>query len=92
MDSINSLPYAQWLEESLRNIVGKPVQAICILTKFDGGDTGTGYYECSVADKLLFAGFLQQDAMLDTMKVNGYIPEDEEDEEDEDADEQEEMS
>lgn len=92
MDNINDLPYAKWLEESLQNIVGKPVQAICIMTKFDSGDTGTGYYECSVADKLLFAGFLQQDAMLDTMKANGYIPDDEEDEEDEDTDEQEEMS
>lgn len=82
MDNLKQLPYANWLEESLQNIVGKPVQSMCILTKFDNGDTGTGYFDCSVADKLLFAGFLQQDAMIDTLKANGYIEDDEEDEED----------
>lgn len=79
---ISKLPYAEWLEQSLQSIVGKPVKSICIMTKFadDEGDIGTGYYECSVADKLLFAGFLQQDAMLDAMRINGYIEDDEEDE------------
>lgn len=80
MNDLSTLPYAKWLEESLQNIVGKPVKAICIMTKFDTDDIGTGYWDCSVADKVLFAGFLQQDAMLDTMKANGYLEEDEEDE------------
>lgn len=88
MKDLNKLPYATWLEQSLQNIIGKPVQAICIMTKFsdskeDGDDIGTGYYNCSVADKLVFAGLLQQDAMLDAMKVNGYIPDDEDDSEEE---------
>lgn len=81
MSDLNTLPYAKWLEESLQNIISKPVKSICILTKFDTDDVGTGYYECSVADKILFAGFLQQDAMIDTLQVNGYLEEDEEDEE-----------
>lgn len=80
MDDLNTLPYAQWLEKSLQNIISKPVKSICILTKFDTDDVGTGYYECSVADKILFAGFLQQDAMIDTLQANGYLEEDEEDE------------
>lgn len=79
MDDLKNIPYAKWLEQSLQNIVGKRVEAICILTKFEGSDVGTGYYNCSVADKLLFAGFIHQDAMLDTLQANGYI-EDEEDE------------
>lgn len=88
MKDLNKLPYAEWLEQSLQNIVGKPVQAICIMTKFANteegeDDIGTGYYNCSVADKLVFAGFLQQDAMLDAMKVNGYIPDDDEIQEEE---------
>lgn len=88
MKDLNKLPYAEWLEQSLQNIVGKPVQSICIMTRFaeedeETGDTvGSGYWHCSVADKLVFAGFLQQDAMLDTMKVNGYIPDDEDNEDD----------
>lgn len=85
MEDLKNLPYAEWLEESLQNVVSKPIQAICIMSKFEDGEIGTGYYKCSAADKLLFAGFLQQDAMLDTLKANGYI-DDDEDEEDEDID------
>lgn len=81
MSDLNKLPYAEWLEKSLQNIVDKPVRAICILTKFEGDDIGTGYFDCGVADKILFSGFLQQDAMLDTLKNNGYLEEEEEDEE-----------
>lgn len=89
MNNINKLPYAEWLEQSLQNIVDKPVQAICIMTKFESGDVGTGYYNCSVGDKILFAGFIQHDAMRDTLIADGYL---EDDEEDEDDDEQEEVS
>lgn len=78
MNELNKLPYAEWLEQSLKNIIGKSVQAICIITKFENGDTGTGYYDCSVADKILFAGFLQHDAMIDALQANGYIDSDEE--------------
>lgn len=82
MNDLNNLPYARWLEQSLQTIVGKPVEAICILTKFDTGDVGNGYWNCTVADKLVFAGFLQQDSMLDTLKANGYLEEDGEDDTD----------
>lgn len=79
MSDLNNLPYAQWLEQSLQNIVTKPIQSICILTKFEGGDIGTGYYECSVADKLTFAGFLHHDAVMDSLSNDGYLEDDEED-------------
>lgn len=81
MVDLNKLPYTDWLEQSLQNIVGKPVRSICIMTKFDDDEVGTGYYDCSVADKLLFAGLIQQDAMLDTMRANGYIDDEEDDDE-----------
>ena len=87
MVDLNELPYVDWLEQSLQNIVGKPVRSICIMTKFDDDEIGTGYYDCSVADKILFAGFLQQDAMLDTMRENGYIDEEEDDDEEDPEDE-----
>lgn len=88
--ALNDLPYAEWLEQSLRNIIDKPVEAICIMTKVAsddkelGDEIGAGYWNCTVADKLLFTGFLQQDAMIDTMKANGYIPDDEDEEDPED--------
>ena len=89
MSNLNQLPYAEWLEESLRNIIGKPVKAICIITKVQeepidetdtGEEIGCGYWNCSMVDKMAFAGFLQQDAMLDTMRANGYITDDEDEE------------
>jgi hypothetical protein len=91
LNEINKLPYAQWLEESLRNIIGKDVQAICILAKYTdpeddpadnlGPIVESGYWNCCMVDKMTFAGFLQQDAMLDTMRANGYISDDESEEE-----------
>lgn len=87
MSKLNDLPYAKWLEESLQNMVGKPIEAICIMSKFDSGDVGTGYWNCTMGDKILFSGMIQQDAMLDTLEANGLLPGDEEDEEEIEDDE-----
>ena len=88
MNNLNNLPYAQWLEESLKNIIGKNVHAICIVAKYTdpeddpaedlGPIVEAGYWNTTMADKLTFAGFLNQDAMLDTMRANGYISDDDE--------------
>lgn len=92
MKDLNKLPYAEWLEQSLQHIVGKQVQSICIVTKYaEPNDPNpepfieTSYWNTGLGDKLVFAGFLQQDAMLDTLKINSYIPDDEDDDCEEDA-------
>ena len=85
MTDFNQLEYAKFLEETLHNIVGMPVESICIMVKYEGDALGTSYYNCTMVDKLMYAGHLQQDAMFDTMRANGLIPDDEEyDEEEED--------
>ena len=81
MSALSDLPYAKWLEESLQNIVGKPMQSICIISKFENGEVGTGYWNTTMGDKLLFAGIIQQDAMFDSMEANGMLDLDEDDEE-----------
>lgn len=81
MSDLKKLPYAEWLELSLQHIVGNPIQSICILTKNETGEVGTGYYECSAVDKLLFASYLQHDAVVDTMTATGISEGNEEDEE-----------
>ena len=90
MSDLKKLPYAEWLEQSLRNIIGLPIQSICLLTKTESGEVGTGYYECSSLDKLLFASYLNHDAVTDT--VNGVLVEsglmDDDDEEDCEEDEE----
>ena len=87
MSKLDEIPYARWLEDSLQNIINMQVESICILTKTKTGEVGTGYYETSAADKLLFAGFLHHDAVIDTLKANGVIDEEDETEEDENEDE-----
>ena len=80
MEEINSLPYAEWLEKSLRNLMTMSIDAICICTKTETGEVGTGYWNTTMGDKLVFAGLIQQDAMLETLRENEYIdPEEEED-------------
>ncbi len=76
-----SLPYAEWLEESLQSLIETPVGSICILSKSTDGEVFASYYKCGVSDKILFAGFMNQDAMIDTLQENGFISNDEEDEE-----------
>lgn len=81
-NNLNKLPYAHWLEESLQQIVDMPVESMCIMTKFEGtGAVHTAYFNCSPADKILFGGLANQDAMIDTLKINGMIRDDEEDSE-----------
>ena len=70
---LSTLPYTKWLEEAVTGIVGMPVESICILTKYKDGSVQTGYYECEVSDQLLFAGYLNQDAMIETLRINGLI-------------------
>ena len=82
----NDLPYAEWLEKSLQNIASSPIQSICIVAKRTNGEMLTGYYNCSVTDKLLFAGYINQDAMMDSLYANGYISGEDDDEDDDEED------
>ena len=82
MTDLNELPYAEWLEMSLRNLMTMPIDAICICTKTEDGCVGTGYWNASMSDKLIFSGIIQQDAMIETLQSNGMLDLDEEDEDD----------
>lgn len=73
MTDPSSLPYAKWLEAYLQNVASKPVESICMLVKRENGEILTGYYNCNVSDKLMFAGYVNQDAMFDSLYADGYI-------------------
>lgn len=94
MSDLSKLPYAKWLEQSLQNIITNQVHSICIISKVideNGEDLiGTGYWKCNQSDKLVFAGYLQHDAILDTMRINGYITDDEDNENEEEEEKEEE--
>ena len=87
--NITDMPYAQWLEQTLRDISALPIKGIALVGTLEGGETYTGYWNASMADKLLLAGLIQQDATLDMMAANGIIQYDDDEEEDGYAEEEE---
>lgn len=87
---ITKLPYAQWLEEALKNMSALPLRTIAVLGITENGDICTHYYNASVSDKIMISGFVQQDAMFESLKASGYIKDDDEDEEETDRYESEE--
>jgi hypothetical protein len=85
---ITKMPYAQWLEEALRRVSILPTRTLAILGITEDGDTYIDYYNASMGDKLLLAGLIQQDAMLNTLEANGIIKSEDGYEEDDDGKEE----
>ena len=82
-NDIREMPYAEWLEGALRRISAMPMRTLILMGITEDGDMYNDYYNAAMDDKLMIAGLIQQDAMLDTLKANGYIKSmDDDDEED----------
>ena len=79
MSDLTNLPYADWLERSLQSLIGTNVQSICIMSRTESGEVGTGYYECNALDKMLFASYLQHDAVVDTITAEDTTEDEEDD-------------
>lgn len=87
--NITDMPYAQWLEQTLRDISDLDVRSIAFSGVLESGDVYTAYYNAQMTDKLVLAGIINQDAMMDTLEANGVIEYEEDDEEEEDVEEKE---
>lgn len=72
-NDITTKPFAQWLEQTLHDIMDFPVRGIAIALVGDANNTYINYYETSMADKILIAGLINQDANLDMMAAAGLI-------------------
>lgn len=81
--NLKELPYAQWLEDVVQDIVKLPVKGIAISLVLEDGSVYSNYHNIFALDKLTIAGTIQQDAMYDSMRANGLIKDVDEDEEDE---------
>ena len=83
-NDIRNMPYAEWLEKALQELVHFPVKGLCIVATTEDGEYYVNYHNVPMGDKLTISGLVNQDAMLDTMAANGMIKyvEDEEDEND----------
>lgn len=78
---LNDISYAKWLENALQEMIQMPVKGVCLFAITDNGDFYNNYHNISVADKFVMAGFIQQDAMFDSMAANGIIEQDDGEEE-----------
>lgn len=83
-NDIREMPYAEWLEGALRRISAMPMRTLILIGITEDGDTYNDYYNAAMGDKLMIAGLIQQDAMLDTLEANGYVKSMDDDEEDDD--------
>lgn len=72
-NNLNQLPYAEWLEKALHDVISMPVEGICLTVILKGGEAYTNYYNINMMNKLIIAGLVQQDAMLDSLAANGLI-------------------
>lgn len=88
-NNITEMPYAQWLEQTLRDISELPVKGIALMGVLDGGESYAAYYNISMTDKLVLAGLINQDATLDMLAAQGVIDYSNDEEEDVDGEEEE---
>ncbi len=70
-NNFNNIPYAQWLEKTIQDIIKLPIKGICLSAILEGGAVYTAYHNVVMIDKLAIAGIVQQDAMRDTLAANG---------------------
>ena len=61
---------SSWLEEVLRFIYDESCVSVAIACTTEEGPILTSYYRCSSADKALYASYINQDSMLDTLEAN----------------------
>lgn len=72
-NNLENIPYAAWLEKTLQELIKLPIRAIGITALTDNGEAYSSYYNATMADKLVVAGIIQQDAMFDSMAANGIV-------------------
>ena len=78
MSDIREKEYASFIEETLQGMVELPVEGICVIARLKDGSCLTNYHNCTMGDKILYAGILQQEAMLDLLKTNNMLRDEDE--------------
>ena len=86
--NLKELPYAQWLEDTIQDIVKLPVKGIALSLILEDGSVYSNYYKVPALDKLTIAGTIQQDSMYDSLRANGLINDVDEEEDESDGEEE----
>ena len=70
MDDITIQPWAEWLENSLRTVMGIEPVCLCIAATKPDGTVFTGYYNADATDKAVFAHNIQSNVTMDIIRAN----------------------
>ena len=73
MENICKKEYAQFMEETLEQMVHLPVTGICILLKLEDGAICSNYFNSQMMDKMIYAGVIQQDVTQHILKANNAV-------------------
>ena len=87
MDSMASLPYIEWLEDVLKEIVETNPRAISVEMVQEDNTTSTRYYNMTTFDRALVIATIQEAQIMDTIADNReaileILSEEEEDDDD----------
>lgn len=78
MADIRKKEYASFIEETLKSMVELPIDGICVIARLKDGSHLTNYFNSRMMDKIAYAGIIQQEAMLDLLKSNNQIRDEDE--------------
>ena len=70
MDSMASLPYIDWLEDVLKEIVEDKPRAISVEMVKEDGTTSTRYYNMTTFDRALVMATIQEAQIMDIIADN----------------------
>ena len=70
MADIRSQPYAEWLEDALREMVDLQPATIGIITIMPNGSTGTRYFNADNRDRMIMCEAINIDYLEELIRVN----------------------
>ena len=73
LNEVTQSKYAEYLETMCRVILRDKPVAIAVNYITESGAVGSGYYECTMSQKLTMAGMMFNDAVMDGIKNNPRI-------------------
>lgn len=73
MNEIEKLPYAEWLEETIRLLTEQDVKCIALAAITRDEQVLTAYFDAVMADKVVMAAMIQADGMFDMTMTNAKM-------------------
>ena len=69
----SKLPYAEWLEETIRKLAENDVKCIALAAVVGTAEVLTAYYNANMADKAVMATMIQADGLFDMTLANAKM-------------------